>query len=430
MDKADKAHRFAIETLAIHAGQEEADPATGARAVPIYQTSSFVFKSAEHAANLFQLKEFGNIYSRIMNPTCDVLEKRIAAMEGGVGALALASGQAAETLTVFTLMKAGDHMVSSSALYGGTHSLFHFVLPRHGIEATFVNQADPRNFEKAIRPNTRCLYAETIGNPEGDVLDIEAVAKIAHAHKIPLVVDNTFATPVICRPFEHGADIVIHSCTKWIGGHGTSIGGVVVDSGRFDWKASGKFPDFTSPDPGYHDMNFWDTFHELTFILRVRVSSLRPMGPCMAPMNAFLFLQGLETLPLRMERHVSNARKLAGFLKEHPRVAWVRYASLPDSPFHARAKKYTPMGAGSVLSFGAKGGKEAALKFIERVKLCSHLANVGDAKTLVLNPASTSHQQLSEEAQKAAGVTPDLVRVSVGIESIDDIIWDFEQALA
>jgi O-acetylhomoserine (thiol)-lyase len=375
------------------------------------------------------LKEFGNIYSRIMNPTNDVLEKRVAAMEGGVGALAVGSGQAAETMTVFALMKAGDHMVSSSALYGGTHTLFHHVLPRHGIQVTFVDQADPRNFEKAIRPDTKCLYAETIGNPEGDVLDIAAVAKIAHANRIPLVVDNTFATPVLCRPFEHGADIVIHSLTKWIGGHGTSIGGIIVDSGKFDWKASGKFPDFTSPDPGYHDMNFWDTFGALTFILRARVSCLRSMGPALAPMNAFLFLQGLETLPLRMERHTSNALKLAGFLKEHPKVAWVRYGSLPDSPSFARAKKYTPMGAGSVLSFGAKGGKEAALRFIERVKLCSHLANVGDAKTLVLNPASTSHQQLSEEAQKAAGVTPDLIRVSVGIEDIADIQWDFEQAL-
>jgi O-acetylhomoserine (thiol)-lyase len=422
--------RHSLETLAVHAGQEEADPGTSARAVPICMTTSFVFKSTEQAANLFALKEFGNIYSRIMNPTNDVLEKRIAAMEGGVGALALASGQAAETLTIFTLMKAGDHLVSSGALYGGTYTLFQHVLPRHGIEVSFVDQADPGNFERAIRPNTKCLYGETIGNPEGDVLDIEAVARIAHAHRIPLVIDNTFATPFLCRPFEHGADIVVHSCTKWIGGHGTAIGGVVVDSGKFDWKASGRFPDFTSPDPGYHGLNFWDTFKELTFILRVRVSSLRPMGACMSPMNAFLFLQGLETLPLRMERHVENTRKLAGFLKEHPAVSWVRHASLPESPYFARASKYTPRGAGSVLTFGLKGGKTAALRFIERVKLCSHLANVGDAKTLVLYPAATSHSQLSEEAQKAAGVTPDLVRVSVGIEGIDDIIEDFQQALA
>ena len=422
--------KFALETLALHAGQETADPATQARAVPIYQTSSYVFKSTEHAANLFALKEFGNIYTRIMNPTTDVLEKRIAAMEGGIGALALASGQAAEATALFTLMKTGDHMVSASALYGGTQSLFANVLPRHGIQVSFVSQADPGNFERAIRPNTKCLYAETIGNPEGDVLDIQAVAKIAHAHGIPLVIDSTFATPILCRPFEHGADIVIHSCTKWIGGHGTSIGGIIVDSGKFDWKKSGKFEEFCSPDPAYHDMNFWETFKELTFILRARVSCLRPMGGCMAPMNAFLFLQGIETLALRMERHTKNALELARHLKGHKAVAWVRYASLPDSPFYERARKYTPMGAGSVLTFGIKGGKDSALRFIDRVKLASHLANVGDAKTLVLHPAGTSHQQLTEEALKAAGVTQDLVRVSVGIEDINDIIWDFDQALA
>lgn len=425
----ERGRAFALETLALHAGQEEPDPATQARAVPIYQTTSYVFKSSEHAANLFALKEFGNIYSRIMNPTNDVLERRVAAMEGGVGGLALSSGQAAETVALFTLLKAGDHLVSSSSLYGGTHSLFKNVFPRHGIDVTFVAQADPANFERAVRPTTKCLYAETIGNPEGDVLDIEAVAAIAHRHKIPLVIDNTFATPVLCRPFEHGADIVIHSCTKWIGGHGTAIGGVIVDSGRFDWAASGKFPDFTEPDPAYHGLRFWETFKELTFVLRARVSSLRPLGPCMAPMNAFLFLQGLETLPLRMERHVQNALALAKHLKKHPAVSWVRYASLEDSPFYARAKKYTPKGAGSVFSFGVKGGKEQALRLVERVRLASHLANVGDAKTLVLYPAATSHQQLSEEEQLAAGVTPDLIRVSVGIEHIDDIIWDFEQAL-
>ena len=422
--------KFALETLALHAGQETADLATQARAVPIYQTSSYVFKSTEHAANLFALKEFGNIYTRIMNPTTDVLEKRIAAMEGGIAALGLASGQAAEATALFTLMKTGDHMVSASALYGGTQSLFANVLPRHGIQVSFVSQADPGNFERAIRPNTKCLYAETIGNPEGDVLDIQAVAKIAHAHGIPLVIDSTFATPILCRPFEHGADIVIHSCTKWIGGHGTSIGGIIVDSGKFDWKKSGKFEEFCSPDPAYHDMNFWETFKELTFILRARVSCLRPMGACMAPMNAFLFLQGIETLALRMERHTKNALELARHLKGHKAVAWVRYASLPDSPFYERARKYTPLGAGSVLTFGIQGGKEAALRFIDRVKLASHLANVGDAKTLVLHPAGTSHQQLTEEALKAAGVTQDLVRVSVGIEDINDIIWDFDQALA
>lgn len=403
----DNGRKLAIETLAIHAGQETPDPTTQARAVPIYQTTSYVFKSSEHAASLFALKEFGNIYSRIMNPTCDVLERRIAALEGGVGALALASGQAAETMALFTLLEAGDHMVSASALYGGTQSLFHNVFPRHGIEVSFVDQADPESFARAIRPSTKCLYAETIGNPQGDVLDIEAVARIAHAQGIPLVVDNTFATPVLCRPFEHGADIVVHSCTKWIGGHGTSIGGAIVDSGKFDWAKSGRFEEFCTPDPAYHGLNFWEAFGPLTFIIRARVSCLRPMGPAMAPMNAFLFLQGLETLPLRMERHVENALALAKWLKRHPAVSWVRYASLEDSPFHARAKKYTPMGAGSVLSFGIEGGKEKALRFVERVKIASHLANVGDAKTLVLYPAATSHQQLDEAAQLAAGVTPD-----------------------
>ncbi|MFH1760000.1 MAG: O-acetylhomoserine aminocarboxypropyltransferase/cysteine synthase [bacterium] len=418
-----------LETLALHAGQESPDSATTARAVPIYQTSSFVFKSTKHAADLFALKEFGNIYSRLMNPTNDVLEKRIAAMEGGIGALAVASGQAAESIALFTLLKCGDHMVASSSLYGGTHVLFKTVLPKHGIEVAFVDQANPENFRKAIRENTKCLYAETIGNPEGDVLDITSVSKIAHANNIPLVMDNTFGTPILCRPFEHGADIVIHSCTKWIGGHGTSIGGVIVDSGKFNWKKSGKFPDFCTPDPGYHGLNFWDTFKSLTFILRTMVSSLRPLGPCMAPMNAFLFLQGLETLPLRMEKHVKNTMTLAKYLKKHKKVTWVRYASLPDSPFYKRAKKYTPMGAGAVLTFGIKGNKKAALEFINSVKLCSHLANVGDAKTLVLYPAATSHQQMSVREQKDAGITPDLVRVSVGIEHIDDIINDFEQAL-
>jgi O-acetylhomoserine (thiol)-lyase len=425
----DSGQNYKLETLALHAGQEQADPATNARAVPIYQTTSFVFKSTEHAADLFALKEFGNIYARIMNPTNDVLEKRVAAMEGGIGALAVASGQAAEAMTIFTLMKAGDHLVSSSSLYGGTFALFNTVMPKHGIEVTFVNQSDPENFRKAIKDNTKCLYAETIGNPEGDILDIEKTAGIAHENNIPLVIDSTFATPVLCRPFEYGADIVVHSCTKWIGGHGTSIGGIIVDSGKFNWEKSGKFPDFVNPDPGYHDLKFWETFKELTFILRARVSSLRPIGPAMAPMNAFLFLQGIETLPLRMERHTRNTLALAEYLKDHKAVSWVRYASLPDSPFYERAKKYTPMGAGSVFTFGVKGGKEAALRFINSVKLCSHLANVGDAKTLVLYPAATSHQQLTEEQQKAAGITPDLIRVSVGLEHISDIIGDFEKAL-
>ncbi len=422
--------QFALETQVLHAGQEEADSATNARAVPIYQTTSFVFNSAEHAANLFELKEFGNIYSRIMNPTQDVLERRLAAIEGGVGALALASGQAAETLTMFTLMSAGDHLVTSSALYGGTYILFKNVLPKHGIDVTFVDQSDPENFRAAINERTKCVYAETIGNPEGNVLDIEAVADIAHAANIPFVIDNTFPTPVLCKPFDYGADIVVHSCTKWIGGHGTTIGGCIVDSGKFDWKASGKFPEFHSPDPGYHGLNFWETFGPLTFILRARVSSLRPMGSCISPMNAFLLLQGLETLPLRMERHVENTLALVDHLDKHEKVTWVRHASKPGNPNFEIAKKYTPGGAGSVLTFGIKGGKEAALKFTENVKLCSHLANVGDAKTLVLYPAATSHQQLTDEERLAAGIPPDLVRISVGIEHIDDIIWDIDQALA
>ena len=422
-------NNYKIETLALHAGQEQPDPATKARAVPIYLTTSYVFDSTEHAANLFALKQPGNIYSRIMNPTNDVLEKRITALEGGIGALAFASGQAAETMTIFTLMKAGDHFVSSGSLYGGTTTLFGSIMPRHGIEVTFVDQSDPCNFAKVIRKNTKCLYAETIGNPQGDVLDIEKVAAVAHENNIPLVIDNTFATPVLCRPFEWGADIVIHSCTKWIGGHGTAIGGIVVDSGKFNWAQSGKFAEFVEPDPSYHGMKFWENFKEATFIIRARVNSLRSMGACMSPMNAFLFLQGIETLPLRMERHTHNALALAKHLQQHKAVAWVRYASLPDSLYYERAKKYTPMGAGSVITFGLKGGKNAALAFINKVKLASHLANVGDAKTLVLYPAATSHQQLSEEAQHAAGITPDLIRVSVGIEHIDDIISDFDSAL-
>ena len=422
--------QFALETQVLHAGQEEADSATNARAVPIYQTTSFVFDSADHAADLFALKQFGNIYSRIMNPTQDVLERRLAAIEGGVGALALASGQAAETMAIFTLLSAGDHLVSSTALYGGTYALFKNVLPKHGIDVTFVDQSDPENFRRAITDKTKCVYAETIGNPEGNVLDIEAVAKTAHDNDIPLVIDNTFATPVLCKPFEYGADIVVHSCTKWIGGHGTTIGGAIVDSGQFDWAASGKFPDFCSPDPGYHGLNFWDTFGPLTFILRARVSSLRPMGPCTSPMNAFLLLQGLETLPLRMERHISNTHALVKHLEAHDKVTWVRHASMPSNPNYPLAQKYTPDGAGSVLTFGIRGGKDAALRFTENVQLCSHLANVGDAKTLVLYPAATSHQQLTDEEQLAAGIPPDLIRVSVGIEHIDDIIWDIDQALA
>lgn len=424
---------YGLETRAVHAGQVP-DTVTGARAVPIYQTTSFVFDDADEAADLFALKKFGNIYTRLMNPTTDVWEKRVASLEEGTGALGTSSGMAAVFLTVHTLAENGDHIVSSASLYGGTETCFRYTLPRMGIETTFIRRPDPGNIEDAIRDNTKAVFVETIGNPRGDVPDIEAIAERTRRKGVPLVVDNTFA-PVICTPVRHGADIVIHSCTKWIGGHGTSIGGVVVDSGNFDW-SRGRFPDFTEPDGSYHGIRYWDSFKDfpgmgnIAFILKARVQGMRNLGMCPSPFNSFLFLQGLETLPLRMKAHCDNALELARFLEGHSAVEWVSYTGLPGHPTYDFARKYLENGFGSVLGFGIRGGVEAGKKFINSVELASHLANVGDTKTLVLHPASTSHRQMSAEALAAAGVTPEFIRVSVGIESIDDIIGDFEQALA
>jgi len=417
-----------LATLALHAGHDPAADPTLSRAVPIYQTSSYVFKSSEHAANLFALKEFGNIYTRLMNPTTDVLEKRMAALDGGVAALASASGQAAISYTIMTLAKAGQNIVASSALYGGTYNLFHHTLPRFGITTRFVDSHDPENYRRAIDENTRLIYCESIGNPNNNVDDFEAVALIAHEAGIPLVVDNTVTTPALFRPLEHGADIVVYSLTKFIGGHGTSIGGCVVDGGRFPWD-NGKFPEFTEPDPAYHGAVFWQSVGNLSFIIKMRVQLLRDLGACLSPFNAFQFIQGLETLQLRMPRHVENAQQVAQWLEQQPQVAWVNYPGLPSHPDHQRVQRYLPAGAGAIIGFGVKGGSEAALRFIDRLKLVSHLANIGDAKTLVIHPASTTHQQLSEQEQRAAGVTPDFIRLSVGIEGVKDIIADLEQAL-
>ncbi|MFZ4558208.1 MAG: O-acetylhomoserine aminocarboxypropyltransferase/cysteine synthase family protein [Pseudanabaena sp.] len=418
---------YRFETLQIHAGQKP-DPTTNARAVPIYQTTSYVFDSAEHGANLFALKEFGNIYTRIMNPTTDVFEQRIAALEGGVAALATSSGQAAQFLAIATLAQAGENIVSTSYLYGGTYNQFKVTLPRLGINVKFVDGDNPEDFRKQIDENTKALYVETIGNPQFNIPDFEALAAIAHENGIPLIVDNTFgAGGYIAQPIKHGADIVVESATKWIGGHGTSIGGVIVDSGKFNW-GNGKFPVFTEPSAGYHGLNFHETFGNIAFIIRARVEGLRDLGASLSPFNAFLLLQGLETLSLRIDRHVQNAQTLAEWLVNHPKVEWVNYPSLPNHPYHDRAKKYLDHGFGAVLNFGIKGGLEAGRSFINAVKLASHLANVGDAKTLVIHPTSTTHQQLSESEQKSAGVTPDLIRVSVGLEHIEDIKADFEQA--
>ena len=425
---------YHFETLQVHAGQEPA-PGTNARAVPIYQTTSYVFDSVEHGANLFALKEFGNIYTRIMNPTTDVFEKRIAALEGGVAALATSSGQAAQFLALSTLAQAGDNIVSTSYLYGGTYNQFKVTLPRLGIGVRFVDGDNPASFEQAIDANTRALYIETLGNPQFNVPDYATLAQVAHQNGIPLIVDNTFgAGGYLVRPIEYGADIVVASATKWIGGHGNSIGGVIVDSGRFDW-GNGRFPLFTEPSPSYHGLNFYETFGpaspfgNIAFIIRARVEGLRDIGACLSPFNAFLLLQGLETLSLRVQRHVDNALALAEWLAAHPQVSWVNYPGLSNHPYHERARKYLRHGFGGVLTFGLKGGAAAGRAFIDRVKLASHLANVGDAKTLVIHPNSTTHQQLDEAEQRSAGVTPDLVRVSVGIEHIDDIKADFEQAL-
>jgi O-acetylhomoserine (thiol)-lyase len=419
--------QYHLETLALHAGQT-IDSETLSRAVPIYQTTSYSFKDTEHAANLFALKEFGNIYTRLMNPTTDVLEKRLAAMEGGVGGLALSSGQSAIYVSIFNICGAGGHIVSSNSLYGGTVTLFSQTFAKLGIEVTFVDPKDPDNFAGAIKDNTRLLYIETMGNPKNDILQYEEIADIAHEHGMPVICDNTVATPILFRPIEYGIDIVVHSCTKFIGGHGTSIGGAIVDSGKFDW-TNGRYPELTEPDPSYHGVKYVEQFGELAYIIKTRTQFLRDMGSCMSPFNAFLFLQGLETLHLRMPRHSENALKLAQWLEEQQQVTWVNYPALKSHPDHALAKKYLPHGAGAIVGFGIKGGKEAGVKFINSVKLASHLANIGDSKTLVIHPASTTHQQLSEQEQLAAGVTDDYVRISVGTEHIDDIIADVEQAL-
>lgn len=422
-------NKLRFETLQVHAGQEP-DPTTGARAVPIYQTTSYNFKDTEHAANLFGLKEFGNIYTRLMNPTSDVFEKRIAALEGGVAALAVASGSAAITYAIMNLASAGDEIVSASSLYGGTYNLFAVTLPKYGINTVFVNPDNPDNFAQAITSKTKALYIETIGNPSANIIDIAAVAKIAHANKIPLIVDNTFATPYLCRPFEHGANIVVHSATKFIGGHGTSIGGVVVDGGNFDWAASGKFPEFTTPDKSYNGLVYAEAFGNLAYILKMRVQLLRDTGACISPFNSFMLLQGLETLSLRVERHVNNAQKVAEFLANHPKVSWVNYPGLPDNKYHQLAQKYLPHGSGSIFAFGINGDLQAAKRLIGKLEIFSLLANVADAKSLIIHPASTTHAQLNEEQQLTAGVAPNLLRISIGIEHVDDLIADLEQGLA
>lgn len=421
--------KFSIETLAVHAGQE-IDPTTMSRAVPLYQTTSYGFRDSEHAANLFSLKEFGNIYTRIMNPTTDVFEQRIAALEGGAGALATASGQAAITFSILNIAGAGDEIISSSSLYGGTYNLFSNTLAKLGIKVHFVDSSDPENYRKYINDKTKALYAETIGNPQGNVLDVEALANIAHENGIPLIVDNTFPSPYLLRPIEHGADIVVHSATKFIGGHGTSIGGVIVDGGKFDWAASGKFPGLTEPDPSYHGVVYTEAVGPIAYIIKARVQLLRDMGASISPFNSWMLLQGLETLHLRMERHSENALKVAQYLENHDAVEWVSYTGLPSHPSYELAQKYLPKGQGAILTFGIKGGTEAGRKVIENVKLFSHLANVGDSKSLIIHPASTTHQQLTEEEQISAGVNPELLRISVGTESIDDILYDLEQALA
>lgn len=423
---SEKKYRF--DTLQVHAGQVP-DPATGSRSVPIYQTTSYVFNSTGHAANLFALKEPGNIYTRIMNPTTDVFEKRMAALEGGVGALAVSSGSAAITYAVMNIAGSGDEIVSASTLYGGTYNLFSTTLPRFGTKTVFVDPDDPENFRKAITPRTKALFIETIGNPGINLIDIEKVAEIAHENRIPLIVDNTFGTPYLIRPFEYGADIVVHSATKYIGGHGTSIGGVIVDSGKFDWEGSGKFPNLTEPDPSYEGIRFTETFGNAAYIVKARVQLLRDTGACISPFNSFLLLQGLETLSLRVERHLSNTKRVVEFLKSHPKVSWVNYPSLPGNKYYLLAQKYFPKGAGSIFTFGIKGGKEAGIRFIESLELFSLLANVADAKSLVIHPASTTHAQLSEEEQSAAGVTPDMIRLSIGIEDPEDLVEDLAQAL-
>ncbi len=421
--------KLKVETLALHGGQEP-DPTTGARAVPIYQTTSYQFKNTEHAANLFGLKEFGNIYTRLMHPTNDVLEKRMALLDGGVGGLAVASGQSAITLSLLNIAQSGDEIISADNLYGGTYNLFHYTFARLGVKVRFVKSNDLDAFEKAITPKTKAIYAESIGNPKLDVADLEGISKIAHKNGIPFILDNT-VSPYLLRPIDFGVDIVVYSATKFIGGHGTSLGGLIVDSGKFDW-TNGKFPLITEPDPSYHGIKFVEALKPLgniAYIIKARVTLLRDIGPAMSPFNAFLFLQGLETLHLRMPRHSENALAVAKYLEKHPKVSWVNYPGLDSSPEKSRVKKYLPKGAGAILGFGIKGGLEAGKKFIDSLELVSHLANVGDAKSLAIHPATTTHQQLSPEEQLATGVTPDFVRLSIGIEHIDDIIADIEQAL-
>ncbi|MDA8203752.1 MAG: O-acetylhomoserine aminocarboxypropyltransferase/cysteine synthase [Chloroflexi bacterium] len=415
------------ETLALHAGQRP-DPATNALAVPIYATTSYVFDDAAHAARLFALEQPGNIYTRIMNPTTGVFEERIAALEGGAGAVGLASGQAAETLAILNIAGAGDNIVSSASLYGGTYNLFAHTLPRLGVATRFVDGSDPANFAREIDERTRALYVETIGNPRLDVLDLEAIAAVAHANGVPLIVDNTFA-PLIARPLAHGADVVLHSATKWIGGHGTAIGGVVVDGGTFDWAASGRFPELVEPDPSYHGVSYTAAFGPQAYIVKLRVQLLRDLGPALSPFNAFLFLQGLETLPLRIARHSENALAVARWLERDPRVAWVSYPGLESHPSHAQAERYLDGGFGGIITFGVRGGAEAGRRLIDAVQLFSLLANVGDAKSLIIHPASTTHQQLSAEDQLASGVTPDLIRLSIGLEHVDDLVADLDRAL-
>ncbi|MGI8642838.1 MAG: O-acetylhomoserine aminocarboxypropyltransferase/cysteine synthase family protein [Thermomicrobiales bacterium] len=420
-------HVFGFDTLAVHAGQRP-DPVTGARAMPIYQTTSYVFEDSDHAAELFALQRFGNIYTRIMNPTTAAFEERIAALEGGVGALAVGSGQAAQYIALLTLLNPGDQIVSSNTLYGGTYTQFDITLRRWGIDVVFVDPDDPENFRRAITPKTRVLYAEVVSNPRIDVLDVQAVADIAHEAGVPLMIDSTFTTPYLCRPIDHGADIVVHSATKFIGGHGTAIGGVIVESGQFPWD-NGNFPGLIDPSPGYHGISFFETFGVYGYLMKARVENLRDIGPALSPFNSFLFLQGLETLPVRMERHCRNAEQVVQFLVEHPNVSWVRYPTLPDNKYRDLAAKYLPRGVGAVFTFGVKGGRETGKRFVEELTLVSHLANIGDAKSLIIHPASTTHQQLTEEQQRDAGVDPDLVRISVGLEDVDDICWDLDRAL-
>jgi len=423
------AKELGFDTLAVHAGQE-IDPTTKSRAVPIYQTATYGFENSQHGADLFALKVPGNIYTRIMNPTSDVFEKRMAALEGGVGALALSSGQAAATYSIMNIMGAGDELVSASAIYGGTYNLFANTLPKYGIKTVFVDGNDIQNFENAINDKTRALFIETIGNPNCDIPDIQAIADVAHKHGIPLIVDNTFATPYLCRPIEFGADIVFHSATKFIGGHGTSIGGVVIDGGTFDWAASGKFPGFTEPDKSYHGLVYARDIGAAAFIIKMRVQLLRDMGSCVSPFNSWMFLQGLETLSLRVQRHVDNAKVIAEYLKNHPKVAWVSYAGFEDNRFYKLAQKYTPKGPGAIFTFGIKGSVEAIPKFVDSLQIFTNLANVADAKSLVIHPASTTHAQLSDEEKVSAGIAPDLVRLSVGIEDVEDLIADLEQAFS